>query len=72
MQEGLCVLVIDEAEEVSSGAQEFLENLFTLIGKYQLEQDVAQIFSRFVLHLILDKILRIVGPCPLKGILKSS
>ncbi|XP_004295659.1 PREDICTED: uncharacterized protein LOC101290940 [Fragaria vesca subsp. vesca] len=53
--EGLCVLVIDEAEEVSSGAQEFLENLFTLIGKYQLEQDVAQIFSR-----LIDKLPKVV------------
>lgn len=48
-------MVIDDAEEVSAGAQEFLESLFSLVGKYQLEQDVAQIFSRFVLHLILDK-----------------
>lgn len=55
MQECLCVLVIDDAEEVSAGAQEFLESLFSLVGKCQLEQDVAQIFSRFVLHLILDK-----------------
>lgn len=55
MQECLCVLVIDDVEEVSAGAQEFLESLFSLVGKYQLEQDVAQIFSRFVLHLILDK-----------------
>ncbi|KAK9937473.1 hypothetical protein M0R45_014259 [Rubus argutus] len=53
--ECLCVLVIDDAEEVSAGAQEFLESLFSLVGKYQLEQDVAQIFSR-----LIDKLPKVV------------
>ncbi|XP_062012029.1 uncharacterized protein LOC133728620 [Rosa rugosa] len=53
--ECLCVLVIDDSEEVSAGAQEFLENLFSLVGKYQLEQDVAQIFSR-----LIDKLPKVV------------
>lgn len=67
MQECLCALVIDDSEEVSAGAQESLRNLFTLIGENQLGHDVAQIFTRFVLHLILDKILGVVGPALSKG-----
>lgn len=47
MQECLCALVIDNDEEVSTAAQEFLEHSFSSNGKKQLEQDVAEIFSRF-------------------------
>ena len=47
MQECLCALVVDDSEEVSAAAQEFLEISFSSIGKNYLEDDVAQIFSRF-------------------------
>lgn len=50
MQECLCTLVVDDAEEVSAAAQEFLEHSFSSVGKKQPAQDVAEIFSRFVLH----------------------
>jgi hypothetical protein len=55
MQECLCVLVGDDTDEVSMAAQQFLNYLFSLSGKNCLERDVVEIFSRFVLYLILDK-----------------
>lgn len=67
MQECLCALVVDDSVEVSAGAQEFLENLFSSIEDNQLEHDVAQMFSRLGLHLIVDKIVVVVGPALLKG-----
>lgn len=53
MQECLCVLAIDDSDEVSSASQEFLDDLFLLSGKNNLEHDVGEIFRRFVLYLIL-------------------
>lgn len=50
MQETLCILVVDDSEEVSAAAQEFLEYSFAS-RKDQLEHDVAEIFCRFVLLL---------------------
>lgn len=54
MQETLCVLVVDDSEEVSAAAQEFLEYSFSS-GKHQLEHDLAEIFHRFVCLLFLDR-----------------
>lgn len=48
MQECLCVLIVDDFEEVSAPAQEFLECLFSSSGKHHVQHDVAEIFSRFV------------------------
>lgn len=47
MQETLFVLVVDDSEEVSAAAQEFLEYSFAS-GKDQLEHDVAEIFCRYL------------------------
>lgn len=41
---------MDDSVEVSAGAHEFLEKLFSLIGENQWEHDIDQIFSRFVLQ----------------------
>jgi len=41
-------LVCDESEEVSVAAQEFLEFLLSSQGKHTIEDDVAEIFTRFV------------------------
>ena len=54
MQECLCALVVDDSEEVSAAAQEFLENSLLSGGKTQLQLDIAEIFSRYVLHLVFD------------------
>ncbi|KAM1892729.1 hypothetical protein ACFX14_035854 [Malus domestica] len=53
--ECLCALVVDDSVEVSAGAQEFLENLFSSIEDNQLEHDVAQMFSR-----LIDKLPKVV------------
>ncbi|PON90723.1 Coatomer beta subunit [Trema orientale] len=46
--ECLCALVVDDCEEVSAVAQEFLENSFSSTGRSFLEDDVAEIFSRLI------------------------
>lgn len=57
MQECLCVLAVDDSDEVSSASQEFLDDLFLLSGKNNLEHDVGEIFRRFVLYLVLVRAL---------------
>ncbi|XP_007022439.2 PREDICTED: uncharacterized protein LOC18594747 isoform X2 [Theobroma cacao] len=46
--ECLFVLVVDESEEFSAAAQEFMEYLFSASGKHRIEHDVAVIFSRLI------------------------
>uniref|UniRef100_A0A9I9D3H6 ARM repeat superfamily protein n=1 Tax=Cucumis melo TaxID=3656 RepID=A0A9I9D3H6_CUCME len=46
--ECLCTLAIDESEDVSFTAQEFLEYLFGITGNHQLQHDIAKIFVRLV------------------------
>lgn len=46
--ECLCVLVVDDCEEISASAQEFMEYLFSLPKKHHVEHDVAEIFSRLI------------------------
>lgn len=46
--ECLCVLVCDDFDEVSEGAQEFLENLFSSSRKQSVEHDFAEIFRRLI------------------------
>ncbi|XP_028787587.1 uncharacterized protein LOC114743543 [Neltuma alba] len=46
--ECLCALVVDDSDDVSSTAQEYLEYLFSLNWKPLLEQDASEIFSRHV------------------------
>ncbi|KAJ7954596.1 ARM repeat superfamily protein [Quillaja saponaria] len=46
--ECLCLLVVDESEDLSALAQEFLENLFSRNGDPLIGCDVAKIFSRLV------------------------
>jgi hypothetical protein len=50
MQECLCVLAVDDSDEVSAASQEILDYLFLSSGKNNLECDVAEIFRRFVLY----------------------
>lgn len=47
MQECLCALVVDDSEEISAAAQDFMEYLFSASGKHYVEHDIAAIFSRF-------------------------
>lgn len=49
MQECLCVLVIDESEEISASAQEFLRYLFSFSRIETVECDIAEMLSRFEL-----------------------
>ncbi|OMO55316.1 hypothetical protein CCACVL1_27310 [Corchorus capsularis] len=46
--ECLCVLVVDDSEEISAAAQEFMEYLFSGSQKLHVEHDVAAIFSRLI------------------------
>ncbi|XVE62997.1 hypothetical protein DITRI_Ditri06bG0164600 [Diplodiscus trichospermus] len=46
--ECLCVLVVDDFEEISVAAQAFMEYLFSGSGKHHVENDVAAIFSRLI------------------------
>lgn len=48
LQECLCVLVVDDYEEISAAAQEFLEDSFLLNRNSHLQNDVSDIFNRFV------------------------
>lgn len=41
-------MAIDESEDVSFTAQEFLEYLFGITGNHQLQHDIAKIFVRFL------------------------
>lgn len=49
LQECLCVLVVDDSEEVSAPAQEFIGYLFSSSAKHHVQHDIAEIFSRFAL-----------------------
>ncbi|XP_022952363.1 uncharacterized protein LOC111455069 isoform X1 [Cucurbita moschata] len=46
--ECLCALAIDDSEDVSFTAQEFLEYLFWITQNHQLQLDIAKIFVRLV------------------------
>ncbi|KAL5746593.1 hypothetical protein ACOSP7_027739 [Xanthoceras sorbifolium] len=46
--ECLCVLVVDDHEEISAGAQEFLEYLLLFSGMQHVKLDVSDIFSRLI------------------------
>ncbi|XP_024008438.1 TELO2-interacting protein 1 homolog [Eutrema salsugineum] len=48
MQECVCTLVVDDSDEVSVGAQEFLDHLFSDRAKYHVESDIIKIFSRLL------------------------
>lgn len=47
MQECICTLVVDDSDEVSVAAQEFLDHLFSERAKYHVESDIIKIFSRY-------------------------
>lgn len=47
LQECLCLLVVDDSEEVASSAQEFLECLFSSDRKEHVEHDIMEILNRF-------------------------
>lgn len=47
MQECVCTLVVDDSDEVSVAAQEFLDHLFSERAKYHVESDITKIFSRY-------------------------
>ncbi|XP_021674719.2 uncharacterized protein LOC110660661 isoform X2 [Hevea brasiliensis] len=46
--ECLCVLIVDDSEEVSAPAQEFIEYLFSSSGKHHVKRDITEIFSRLI------------------------
>ncbi|MBA0797170.1 hypothetical protein Gohar_007891, partial [Gossypium harknessii] len=46
--ECLCALVVDDSEEISAAAQDFMEYLFSASGKHHVEHDIAAIFSRLI------------------------
>ncbi|CAN8233709.1 unnamed protein product [Cochlearia groenlandica] len=48
MLECVCTLVVDESDEVSIAAQEFLDHLFSERAKYHVENDIIKIFSKLV------------------------
>ncbi|CAH2067873.1 unnamed protein product [Thlaspi arvense] len=48
MLECVCTLVVDDSDEVSAGAQEFLDHLFSEGAKYHVESDINKIFSRLL------------------------
>ncbi|OMP09768.1 hypothetical protein COLO4_05147 [Corchorus olitorius] len=47
-EECLCALVVDDSEEISAAAQEFMEYLFSGSQKLHVEHDVAVTFSRLI------------------------
>ncbi|KHF98245.1 TELO2-interacting 1 [Gossypium arboreum] len=47
-KECLCALVVDDSEEISAAAQDFMEYLFSASGKHHVEHDIAAIFSRLI------------------------
>lgn len=47
MQECVCTLAVDDSDEVSVAAQEFLDDLFSESTKYHVESDIIKIFSRY-------------------------
>ncbi|KFK42304.1 hypothetical protein AALP_AA2G238700 [Arabis alpina] len=48
MLECVCTLVVDDSDEVSVAAQEFLDKLFSERTKYHVEDDIIKIFSRLL------------------------
>lgn len=46
LQECVCTMSIDDSDEVSVAAQEFLDHLFSKRKKYQVESDIIKIFNR--------------------------
>ncbi|PKI65523.1 hypothetical protein CRG98_014023, partial [Punica granatum] len=46
--ECLCVLVVDDSEEVAASAQEFLEYLFSSNKTLNVEHDIVEILSRLI------------------------
>ncbi|KAG7590687.1 Armadillo-type fold [Arabidopsis suecica] len=48
MLECVCTLAVDDSDEVSVAAQEFLDNLFSESTKYHVESDIIKIFSRLL------------------------
>nr|XP_023923287.1 TELO2-interacting protein 1 homolog isoform X2 [Quercus suber] len=46
--ECLFVLAVDDSDEVSLASQEFLDDLFLLSGKNNLEHDIGEIFRRLI------------------------
>lgn len=55
MQECLCVLVVDDHEEIFAAAQEFLKYLLLSSGMQHVKLDVSNIFNRLVLGLRFDR-----------------
>ncbi|EFH64030.1 hypothetical protein ARALYDRAFT_477087 [Arabidopsis lyrata subsp. lyrata] len=48
MLECVCTLAVDDSDEVSVAAQEFLDDLFSESTKYHVESDIIKIFSRLL------------------------
>ncbi|KAJ0099748.1 hypothetical protein Patl1_20854 [Pistacia atlantica] len=46
--ECLCVLVVDDYEDISAAAQEFLEYLFSPKGKHHMKLDILDVFNRLI------------------------
>lgn len=58
MQECLCTLVSDDSKEVSKTAQDYLEQLISSTIKYEVENDIIGILTRYVNCSI---ILQVIG-----------
>lgn len=52
MQECVCTLAVDDSDEVSVAAQEFLDHLFSESTKNHVESDIKKIFSRYLLYIV--------------------
>ncbi|XP_068654423.1 uncharacterized protein [Aristolochia californica] len=46
--ECICILVCDDSVDVSSVAQEFLQSVLRVVGKYLTEDEVAETFNRLI------------------------
>ncbi|XP_050216425.1 uncharacterized protein LOC126667488 [Mercurialis annua] len=46
--ECLCVLIVDDFEDLSAQAREFFEYLLSSSGKHHVQQDMAEIFGRLI------------------------
>ncbi|KAK4794723.1 hypothetical protein SAY86_012717 [Trapa natans] len=53
--ECLCLLAVDDSEEVASSAQDFLEYIFGSSGKENVKHDIMEILSR-----LIDKLPKVV------------
>jgi hypothetical protein len=69
IQECLCALAVDDSDDVSSTAQDFLECLFSQSWKSRIEHDAAEIFIRFIFFCDTNFTLQLVVPLSTSSII---